>query len=368
MGSSNRVAAIWVGYPQTVRVLAVVVVLGFGGQAHARPPDKKPRPQPAPGPAITESSARLLEKVKELYRSLEYEKVIPVAEQLLERDDLAVDQRLDAYRYYGSAKAIVEDPIEAERPFRMLLRSRPDYDLPPDTPPKILNVFRRVQTEEKALASQLREVERARIVSQLKLIGDLPTQGRGGRALALSLRLRDPTGSVDAVLVPYRREGQASFSSLALQRDDAGDWRGAIPAEFTADEAGFTLEYFIQTLDAVGPLLEEGTAREPRRIAISAGAIDRARPPVPRWAFFTGVGLTAVAGLGAGGSGYALSQTQANYRLKAGAADRDGALLALRARQGDQLATATNAALISAGVALLATLAMAPFVNWSNEP
>ena len=322
-------------------------------------------------PAVdpSESSAALLVKMSALYDSLEYDKVLPVAEALLAREDLTVDQRLDAYRLYGCAKAIVEDPVDAEKPFRMLLRSRPEYDLSADTPPKILAVFRKVQTEEKALAGQLREVERARIVSGLRLLGEPPAEARGGRPLALSFRLRDPTSAVESVRVPYRRAGQPTFSSLALERSEEGDWRGQIPGEFTADEKGFRLEYYVETLDPQGPLLSLGNARQPRRIEISAGSLRRATPPpLPRWVFFTGVGLTAATGAAAGGLGLALSNTQADYKLKAAAAGEiNGAVLAERARTGGQLATATNAALITAGIALLATAVTIPFVNWSNE-
>jgi hypothetical protein len=338
-----------------------------------------PKPVPVAAPAVapvaplfdkSATSSELLEKVKALYGSLDYDKVIPVAEAALAREDLGVEQRLEVYRLYGSAKAIVEDPADAEKPFRMLLRSRPDYELPAGTPPKILAVFRKVQSEEKALSAQLREVERARIVSGLKLLGEPPATARGGAPLALSYRLRDPTGAVDSIRVPYRRSGEHNFSALALQRSEDGDWRGQIPGEFTASEQGFALEYYVETLDPSGTLLSLGTEHAPKRIEVTAGRLKPVSPPpLPRWAFFTGVGVTAVSGVAAGGLGLALSSTQGSYRQQTAASGViDGAQLARQARTGEQLATATNAALITAGVALVATAVMAPFVNWRNEP
>ena len=81
------------------------------------------------------------------------------------------------------------------------------------------------------------------------------------------------------------------------------------------------------------------------------------------------MGVTAVTGLGAGGLGLALNTTQADYRAHVNAVgDINGAQLAQKGRAGDQLAVATNAALVTAAVALVATAVMAPFVNWSNEP
>lgn len=356
------------------------LVLLLTGGAVAAPP-KRAAPAPAApvvdtkpkAPATTfepgETTAGALKRVETLYKSLEYDKVMPIADEILKRPDLTLDQKLDAYRYLGSAKAIVEDPIDAEKPFRMLLRARPDYDLPQDTPPKILTVFRKVQTEEKALAGQLAEVERARTVSGLKLIGEPPTAAKGGRPLPFSFRLKDPTGAVDTVRVAYRRSGQTTYSQLALQRAEDGDWRGQIPGEFTSDEKGFVLEYYVDTADAKGVLLTMGTGPDPKRIDVSAGTLAQAQPPpLPKWAWFAGAGVTALIGATAGGAGIAFNNTQSDYtRRVSGGGEVDGADLKKREGWGNSLATATNVSLIAAGVALVATAVMTPFVNWSGE-
>jgi hypothetical protein len=245
--------------------------------------------------------------------------------------------------------------------------------LPQDTPPKILGVFRKVQTEEKALALQLREVERARLVAGLKLLGEVPAVWQGGKVLPFSFRLRDPTNAVESVRVPYRREGQPVFSTLALERTAEGDWKGRIPGEFTSDEKGFKLQYFVELADAQGLLLASGSAAAPRFVEVSAGTVSRARPPpLPRWAFFTGVGITAALGAAAGGLGAAFNVTQAGYaeRTRSAPADGqplDGALLASQAGTGRALALGTNVALISTGVAALATLLMIPFTNFRGD-
>jgi ribosomal protein L9 len=55
---------------------------------------------------------------------------------------------------YGSVAA--RDIVEAEKPFRLLLRARPTFELPASTPPKIMAVFRKVQVEEQALFKDAR--------------------------------------------------------------------------------------------------------------------------------------------------------------------------------------------------------------------
>ncbi len=189
-------------------------IAGFGdgdgqAQTEAGRPLRHLRREATPAaPAFTDPSPQLLVKAQELYASLEYDKVIPLTEVLLQRDDLPLEGKLEAHRLNGSSKAIVQDPIDAEKPFRLLLRLRPNYDLPKDTAPKILAVFRKVQTEERALAQQAELFDREKKIEALKFLDEPPAQAKGGRPVPFSLRLRDPGSVVDSVTVPYRRSGE----------------------------------------------------------------------------------------------------------------------------------------------------------------
>ncbi len=343
-------------------------------KAAPAPPAPVPETRSAPTPKATAAPAdlklstpALLARTQELYASLEYEQVIPLTAALLGREDLTIAQRLEAFKLQGCAKAIVDDPVEAEKPFRLLLRARADYDLPKETTPKILAVFRKVQSEEQALAKQLREVDRSRIIANLRLLGEGPKESKGGRPLRFSFRLRDPTGAVDAIRLPYRRQGQKVYSSLALERTDTGDWNGSIPGEFTADDHGFTLEYYVETADNEGPLLTAGTALEPKTLPISAGALLTERPkPVARGVFIASAAATGGLGLAAGVLAVFFNLNQANYRSMA-QGQIDGAKLVATARTGDALATATNATLIAGGTALVATIVLATLTNFHPE-
>lgn len=310
-----------------------------------------------------------MQRVRNLYAALEYDGVIPLAEEALRRQDLALSDKLDAYRLLGSAKAIVEDPSEAEKPFRLLLRAQADFDLGAETPPKILAVFRKVQSEEKALADQLRGVQRDRIISGLKLIGEPPRTARGGRPLPLSFRLRDATGAVEQLRVPYRRQGTAVFSTLALERSAEGDWRGLVPAEFTSDAKGFRMEYFIETADSGGPLLRVGGEAKPLTLEVTPGTIAQARPPpLPRWLFFTSAALTVAAGGTAGGLAAAFHSTQDGYKAQlASGQPLEGSTLTQQRQLGDQLAAGTNGALIAVGVTAIATAIIAALTDFAPE-
>lgn len=228
---------------------------------------------------VEASPKKLLARARQLYDALEYDQVVPVARALLDRPGVDIELRLDAYLLEGSSLAIIGDPIEAEKPFRFLLRGRPDFDLPGDSPPKILAVFRKVQVEERAIVAQLHELERRRMIQGLELDGGLPDRAAGGAPLEIEYRLRDPHGVVAEMSLNYRRKGEASFSSLALVRDPSGAWRGALPGEWTASPSGFDLEYYLTTADRAGEaLLIVAGPETPHRTVITPGEVEESRP------------------------------------------------------------------------------------------
>ena len=355
----------------------VVTATAFAKPAKPKAPVAAPVDSPAPPstPAAPSelkldpaaSPVALVTQLNGLYEGLDYERVIPFAEACLKRTDLQLSQQLEVYRLLGSAKAIVEDPVDAEKPFRLLLRARPDYDLPNNTPPKILAVFRKVQSEERALAGKLREVERERVVASLKLLDELPSEARGGRPLVFSLRLRDPGSAVESVKVAYRRAGEKAFSSLALQRSEQGDWRGAIPSDFTASKDGFPLEYFVETGDGSGPLLSVGANLTPRTVRVTPGFVEtRAFKPIHPAVTFVSLSLSVAIGVAAGVLGVAFNLEQAKYRELSRMAEVSGAELSERARTGTTLATATNGTLIAFGVGALTTALFFPFTDFES--
>ncbi len=88
-------------------------------RGHKPPPPRKERPTPIEG-----DNAALRIMAYGFFDAMEYEKVLPVARQLLERMNVDIDTRLEIYWLQGSSLAIVGDPVEAEKPFRFLLQAR----------------------------------------------------------------------------------------------------------------------------------------------------------------------------------------------------------------------------------------------------
>lgn len=352
---------------------ALAAVVGCAPVAAAQPASTASSTSSATADAVEEPPSALLARARQLYEGLEYDRVVPLAEAVLARPGTTLDEKLEAYLLQGSALAIVGDPADAEQPFRLLLRGRPDFDLPADTPPKILAVSRRVQVEERAIASQLRELERKRVAEQTRVVGETPTTLVGGAPLALSYRVKDPAGAVESVRVLFRRRGDAQYSALALARDDdEGAWVGAIPGEWTANDGGFALEYYVEVADAHGPLVADGAASKPLVVEVATGQVDRSGPPpVPLWAFATVAGTSAALLGGAVGAGLAVLWIEDDYRRTAvqglGGGAVMGAALVQRERAGEAVATTANVLYGASAIVAAAAVAVAPFTNWTGE-
>ena len=313
----------------------------------------------------------LLEQAQKQYDNLEYDLVIEPATAVINMESVPLEKKLDAYLLLGSALSIVGDPIDAEKPFRLLLRGRPDFDLPPDTPPKILAVFRKVQVEEKAIAEQLFSLRRNQLIKSLQISGENPVEGKGGYPLIFSYELQDPKNAVDTIEIKFRREGERNFSALALKRNESGAWVGAIPGDFTSNEDGFILEYTVETLDSHGPLLVLGPFPDVLKVNITPGTVERASPPpLPVWLFATSTGVSAlftslVALSGAGTTFFYFQYVSLVDQANAGTAVNGEELLQAQTNyQNGQLSLGVTMGL--AALTWIVTAVLIPFTNWSG--
>lgn len=318
-----------------------------------------------------ESTASVLERAKQLYQALEYDRVIPLAAAVLKRSELSLDERLEAYLLQGESLAVVGDPIEAEKAFRLLLRARPDFRMDGDSSPKILAVFRKVLVEETETQRLLEEALRKQIIANIRLSGEVPEKPVGGYPLTFRYRVTDPSGSVEKVTLRYRRQGEAEYSALPLVGRADGSWVGAIPGEWTSAEDGFTFEYCVVTADGTGALLSQGTPDAPQLLDIAPGTLALATPPpLPLWSFGAAAGVTLVLGAVSGGLALAVTATQAEYNDLAAAALTEpvsGKTLNAIAERGETLMWAQFISLGTTALVGLGTAVMIPFTNWSGK-
>lgn len=221
-----------------------------------------------------EPTEAILARARAAWEDLDYADALTLAERAVARKDASVDERVEAYWLHGSALAVLGDSIGAGRPFRLLLRAKPDFEAPDGIPPKILAMFRLVQAEERAIAEQMRDLETKRIIEELGLESHVPSEAIGGWPLRFEYKLRDPRAVVTAMSLYYRRASDDPFSSLALAANETGLWVGELPGEWTENETGFALEYFASTRDRSDrPLAELGSSAVPHRLNVKPGTV-----------------------------------------------------------------------------------------------
>ncbi len=357
-------------------MLVMLVMLAAAPSFASKP--KKPAATAAPAIADgtdvstikTTDTATLMQRAVQLQNDLEYDQVLPLVSEVLSRDP-AVDIALDAYVLQGSCLAIIGNAVDAELPFRRLLRGRPQFDLPTDTAPKIMGVFRKVQAEEKAIADQMRELQRARLVGEMQLSGAHPKAIVGGTPVRFNYELKDPSLSA-SVRVRYKKHGEPAFSSLALSRDAQGRWRGEVPAEWTVNADGAQMLFVVESFDNEGTLVSAGSNDAPMVAEISPGTIDRSSPPpLPPWSIVLAAAVTTGVAAAAVGAGVGVLTVQAQYDEQAQLSVRTpqpANELHDKRQLGELLAITTNSLLVAAGVGVLATgVAAVFFTDWAGR-
>ncbi len=250
-------------------------------------------------------SSALVAAAQASLENLEYEAASSLAEAALRRTDLTLDEQLSAYMTHGVALVVLERPLDAEVPFRLLLRLNLSYEPPAQTPAKAVAVFRKVLVDEQALAARVVARQRAELLATLRLDCPPPGERRGGRQITVTCVLEDPKRAVSGVQLHYRRSGEPDFNALALRKDDEL-WLGVLPGEWTENQSGATVEYFARTLDREGgELAASAEPGAPQRFDLTAGTVSDARPFYSRPWFWA---ASAVVVVGLGVTGYLLHE------------------------------------------------------------
>jgi hypothetical protein len=345
--------------------LLVAVVIAAPPQRKAATPA---RPAPAP---VQQAPARpakeLLADAKRAYDALDYENVVELAGRALVDPAIGFDDKLVAYQLQGSALSIL-DPLEAGKPFLLLLTARPDFVLPPETPPKIRQTFAVVKSDFDESRAAREAAERKALAATIDVEDLTPARSMGGRPLRIAWAVGDPRGVVKAVRALYRKRGGGDFAVLPLERDArSGRWTGGVPGEWTANEGGLVVEHGVVVEDAGGVLVERGR-EAPLLIEIGAGEVEREAPFSP-WVVWTSAGVTALAVVASSGATATTMIVDHDYRQRVAAATEDapadGAALIQTASLGNSMNVAAWVGWGVVGAGALVTGAAALLTNWN---
>jgi hypothetical protein len=85
--------------------------------------------------------------------ALEYEQARELWLEVIARDDLSAEQRVEANIHAGSVARILDRDVEARSHFVNVLAQQPDYQLPPATPPKVHHFFELIRQELRSSAA-----------------------------------------------------------------------------------------------------------------------------------------------------------------------------------------------------------------------
>ncbi len=271
-----------------MKYLSIIIFLtGYCGMAFAKAP---PNPQA--------SVSELMESAKDLYLGMYFEEALSFTAAVTSHQDATTKDIIEATMLEGSVLVVMGNTLAAEKSFMKILKLRVDYQPPPNTSLKILQVFRKAQfdfqqEEKEQAAKALAEKTR-----DMAIFDESPPQGFGGRDYHFKLKLKDDKQWVKAIQVSYRKTTNQPFSSLVLSDLGQGAWGGALPAGWTENPTGFSLEYYMTSSDSQGkPLINLYDSDKPRSIPFSAGSMASQRSILDRpwfWGVSAAVVITGV--------------------------------------------------------------------------
>ena len=228
------------------------------------------------------------------WRELDYELVVKRAESATADRAASKAQRLEGLRLLGSALAVLGKTEESGSAFTRALAIDPSFDLDGGTSPRILSVFRPARArwlveQERRLAMELGPA-----LAQLRFAAAVPPSSRGGRPIAIDIRLTDPGKISSEVVVRYRKRGDRGFSTT--RERVAPTMRIEIPPAITASSRDYQLELYIELQHSSRiTIARRGSAGEPLSVMVAAGSVPKPPPVTSRWWFWTGAAALATA-------------------------------------------------------------------------
>lgn len=252
----------------------------------------------------------LLARARAQVEALEFEDALQTSTQLTAMQGVQDPVFVQGQVIRGSVLAVLGRIVEAETPFRLILRVHPDFDLPDSTPPKILTVFRKVQVDERRLARDVAEARRRQLMAGLKVEPQLPATHEGGLALSVQIALTDPDRGVRKVSFSYRMGLVGEYDTINLTREQGTLWTGEIGGDRTSNQGGVVMCWFVTTQGAEDlPLTTVASAEHPRVLEISGGDVSDHTSITSKWWFWTAAAAVVAAGTV---SAVLVARTQAN--------------------------------------------------------
>lgn len=242
--------------------------------------------------------ADALDEAQSRFKELEYEAALKAARVAAGEKGATHEQQVKAHALAGEALAVLDRKDEAVAEFEAVFALAPDFELPAETSPRILLVFRPARARWQVEQEQKLAMTLGAGFASLKVDLRLPTQGKGGSALPVGVELRDPEGLVDAIVLSYRREGQHAYSTLTAAVRGASAQRREveleIPGAVTASREDYLMELHVDVRHRSGVSLRRfGDAEHPLSVRVRGGQPWTPKRVVAQWWLWTGIAAVA---------------------------------------------------------------------------
>ena len=133
--------------------------------------------------AISTTPAVLLENARNAERELEYQQAKHTLVELFAAPGVSEQDLIEGHLLAGGIERVLENDTEARLHFLYVLRRRPDYVLPDESPPKVRNFFELVREEVRSELKKAEPVKPAEVappvVKETSLLGPV-VAGVGG--------------------------------------------------------------------------------------------------------------------------------------------------------------------------------------------
>jgi len=264
-------------------VVAVVAAILVGHAAFARPPSAQ--------------AGALIDQARKHYHELDFELVVAATDRALALPEANRDQHITALELKGSALVVLGRNHEADTCFWQLFEIDPDHELPPDTSPRVLSVFRPAKARWRVKQQEELALGLGPALGALKLALKLPAKAKGAQPISITADITDPGKIAAELALHYRRTGQQRYATMTTTAR-VGSNTIQIPGALTAAQKPYSLELFVQLRHQSGVILAtSGSATTPHTIAVSAGQPRGTTPVYKHWWFWTAIAVVAASAI-----------------------------------------------------------------------
>ncbi|MDP7037736.1 MAG: hypothetical protein QGI45_01150 [Myxococcota bacterium] len=242
--------------------------------------------------SFASAGATFIQKAERALDIMDHPQVIAATESVLKSLGSTQEDRLRAFELQAYALIFLGDDVHAEESFHALLKIKPDFKLPKDSSLKLLQVFSKVSLEFAEAQKKLFEKHLEKMRAQIRVTDETTTEIVGGESLTFRFTLEDPKKYIDKIMLAYRKNVEEKYATLPVGLNlETGQWEVTLSREWTENEKGLEVEYFVSSRDKRGYAMRDlYSMEEPNFLYVRPGLLSANQPFYKRIWFWSTVG------------------------------------------------------------------------------